>query len=273
TLSGITKFLNSSAAAPRVKVRNTNTCIDCCNPHRHVTTFRWKAQLVERRTDFAKCFSTLTWGRFRAYVEIDNLFVMDNVAVLGGVAYQTIDGFEVTGANYNHAVDTLKHRFVFEMKLPPEICGLKQAGQRSAMGNNGVSPKGGMKQTNSYQGKKLNKSAEESLLSTAAALLTEVSQGMNTTKTCDLCKTVGHGTPECPSFAASKRDESTQVLLQTTKANLIVDDQTVPVRALLDSGSQRSYITKKLADRLDLSGPTETFNVSTFGETKPKQRG
>jgi hypothetical protein len=32
-------------------------------------------------------------------------------SVLGGVAYQTIDGFEVTGANYNHAVDTLKHRF------------------------------------------------------------------------------------------------------------------------------------------------------------------
>ena len=30
-------------------------------------------------------------------------------SVLGGVAYQTIDGFEVTGANYNHAVDTLKH--------------------------------------------------------------------------------------------------------------------------------------------------------------------
>jgi hypothetical protein len=32
-------------------------------------------------------------------------------SVLGGVAYQTIDGLEVTGANYNHAVDTLKHRF------------------------------------------------------------------------------------------------------------------------------------------------------------------
>jgi hypothetical protein len=216
----------------------------------------------------------------------------------------------------------------------------KEAGQRSAKGNNGVSPKGGMKQANTSQGKKLNKSAEkleESLLSTAAALLTEVSQGMNTTKTCDLCKAVGHGTPECPrfnaqtveerwrqvkearlcfnclrstnsnhysqvcrqpkcgvedckerhhrllhrsksavgtynSFAASKRDESTQVLLQTTKANLIVEDQTVPVRVLLDSGSQRSYITKKLADRLDLSGPTETFNVSTFGKTKTQTK-
>jgi hypothetical protein len=160
-----------------------------------------------------------------------------------------------------------------------------------------------MKQANTSQGKKQSKSAEkleESLLSTVTAFLTEVSQGMNTTKTCDLCKTVGHGTPECPrfnaqtveerwrqvkearlcfnclrstnsnhysqecrqpkcgvkdckephhrllyrsksavgtynSFAAPKRDESIQVLFQTTKANLIVDDQTVLVRVLLDS--------------------------------------
>ena len=31
--------------------------------------------------------------------------------MLGGVAYQTIEGFEITGANYTHAVDTVKHRF------------------------------------------------------------------------------------------------------------------------------------------------------------------
>ena len=30
---------------------------------------------------------------------------------MGGVAYQTIEGFEITGANYSHAVDTLKHRY------------------------------------------------------------------------------------------------------------------------------------------------------------------
>ena len=51
-----------------------------------------------------------------------------------------------------------------------------------------------------------------------------------------------------------------------------MEDQTVPVRVLLDSGSQRSYITNKLADRLDLSVPTETFNVSTFGETKTQTK-
>ena len=32
-------------------------------------------------------------------------------SVLEGVAYQTIEEFEVTSANYHHAVDALKHRF------------------------------------------------------------------------------------------------------------------------------------------------------------------
>ena len=348
-------------------------------------------------------------------------------SVLGGVAYQTIEGFEITGANYSHAVDTLKHRFgrkrlvisslvksiikfepkanmeahtslrelhdtlknriraleglnenpkdytcillpVFEMKLPPEISEKweleisdmedslvdldlffkflnkqvisKEAGQRSAKEIGIVAPKGGVKQNTISSGKRVNTKSEkfeESLLSTAAALLTEVSQGLNNTKTCHLCKTNGHGTPECPKFkenpveerwrqvkeaklcfnclrptngnhysqvcrqpkcgvesckerhhhllhrrkqepdtftglVASNQDKSTQVLLQTTRASLITKDQTVPIRVLLDSGSQRSYITKKLADRLDLRGPTETLNVSTFGEPKTQTR-
>ena len=56
------------------------------------------------------------WDQFEAAV-LDN----DNVpafqkftylrSVLEGVAYHTIEGFEVTGANYQHAVDALKHRF------------------------------------------------------------------------------------------------------------------------------------------------------------------
>ena len=62
------------------------------------------------------------------------------------------------------------------------------------------------------------------------------------------------------------------MLLQTTRASLITKDQTVPIRVLLDSGSQRSYVTKKLADGLDLRGPTETLNVTTFGETKTQTR-
>ena len=32
-------------------------------------------------------------------------------SALEGVAYHTIEGFEVTSANYHHAVDALKHRF------------------------------------------------------------------------------------------------------------------------------------------------------------------
>ncbi|CAB4040511.1 Hypothetical predicted protein, partial [Paramuricea clavata] len=86
----------------------------------------------------------------------------------------------------------------------------KEAGQRSAKGNNGVSPKGGMKEANTFHGKKLNKSAEkleESQLSTAVALLTDVSRGMNTTKICDLCKCSGHGAPECPRFNAQTVEE------------------------------------------------------------------
>ena len=208
---------------------------------------------------------------------------------MGGVAYQTIEGFEITGANYSHAVDTLKHRYsrkrlvisslvksiikfepkanmqaaslhelhhtlkhriraleglnenpkeqtcillpVFEMKLPPEISEKweleisdmedslvdldlffkflnkqvisKEARQRSAKEIGIVSPKGGVKQNTICPGKRVNTKSEkfeESLLSTAAALLTEVSQGLNNAKTCHLCKTSGHGIPECPKF-------------------------------------------------------------------------
>ena len=32
-------------------------------------------------------------------------------SVLEGIAYQTIEGFEVTRAKYHHAVHALKHRF------------------------------------------------------------------------------------------------------------------------------------------------------------------
>ena len=43
--------------------------------------------------------------------------------------------------------------------------------------------------------------------------------------------------------------------------------EAVPVRILFDGGSQRSYITNDLRDRLDLSSKrVETLNVSTFGD-------
>ena len=56
------------------------------------------------------------WNQFEAAVhDIDNVPVVQKFtylrSVLEGVAYHTIEGFEVTSANYQHAVDALKHRF------------------------------------------------------------------------------------------------------------------------------------------------------------------
>ena len=42
--------------------------------------------------------------------------------------------------------------------------------------------------------------------------------------------------------------------------------QRAPVRVLFDSGSQRSYITRKAAESLALNGPSEVLSVSMFGE-------
>ena len=86
----------------------------------------------------------------------------------------------------------------------------KEAGQRSAKENGIVSPKGDVKQNTISPGKRVNMKSEkfeESLLSTAAALLTEVSQRLNNTKTCHLCGASGHGTPECPKFNENPVDE------------------------------------------------------------------
>ena len=57
-----------------------------------------------------------------------------------------------------------------------------------------------------------------------------------------------------------------QTLLQTATAVLVADDaQRVPVRVLFDSGSQRSYITKNVAESLALDGPSEVLSVSMLG--------
>ena len=67
-------------------------------------------------------------------------------------------------------------------------------------------------------------------------------------------------------FVASENTEVQQTLLQTAKATLIGGgDQRVSVRVLLDSGSQRSYITKKVAESLALQGPSEVLSVSMLG--------
>ena len=68
-------------------------------------------------------------------------------------------------------------------------------------------------------------------------------------------------------FVAFKNAKVKLTLLQTAKAMLVGGgDQRVPVRVLLDSGSQRSYITRKVAESLALQGPSEVLSVSMLGE-------
>ena len=68
-----------------------------------------------------------------------------------------------------------------------------------------------------------------------------------------------------------------ETLLQTALAKLSVNGQEVAVRVLLDSGSQRSYIQKNIAESIGLQGPSELLlTVATLGgdtsETKRFQR-
>ena len=67
-------------------------------------------------------------------------------------------------------------------------------------------------------------------------------------------------------FVAFDNAEIEQTLLQTAKALLVGGGgQKVPVRVLLDSGSQRSYITKNVAESLAFQGPSEVLSVSMLG--------
>ena len=62
-----------------------------------------------------------------------------------------------------------------------------------------------------------------------------------------------------------------KVLLQTaaTYAQGLNDSSPVPVRILLDNGSQRSYVTTALKERLKLAAlKTETLNPNTFGDDR-----
>ena len=67
-----------------------------------------------------------------------------------------------------------------------------------------------------------------------------------------------------------------ETLLQTALARLTVNGQEMTVRVLLDSGSQRSYVRKSIAESLGLQGPSELLSVTMLGgttsETKRLQR-
>ncbi|XP_044176591.1 uncharacterized protein LOC122959338 [Acropora millepora] len=61
-------------------------------------------------------------------------------------------------------------------------------------------------------------------------------------------------------LAASKSSTTMkETLLQTALAKLSVNGQEVTVRVLLDSGSQRSYIRKNIAESIGLQGPSEVL--------------
>ena len=67
-------------------------------------------------------------------------------------------------------------------------------------------------------------------------------------------------------FVASCNSKMQQTLLQTATAVLVADGtQRVPVRVLFDSGNQRSYITKNVAESLALDGPSEVLSISMLG--------
>ena len=62
--------------------------------------------------------------------------------------------------------------------------------------------------------------------------------------------------------------------MQTARATILKSpgNQATQVRMILDSGSQRTYITEKLADNLKLTlKPPEKLMVATFGSDQPKQ--
>ena len=78
--------------------------------------------------------------------------------------------------------------------------------------------------------------------------------------------TVATSTVSLPSRSSTRKRE---VLLQTatTFAFSHDDSELVPVRILLDSGSQRSYVTDQLKEKLGLNSlGTETLNLNTFGD-------
>ena len=64
--------------------------------------------------------------------------------------------------------------------------------------------------------------------------------------------------------------KTTQVLLQTAIANLVVGSQELAVRIMFDTGSQRSYIRKDIVESFDLSGPIEVLSISTLGGNTTK---
>ena len=76
---------------------------------------------------------------------------------------------------------------------------------------------------------------------------------------------------EPESVTATSTIKRKRILLQTARtfAYKDSDENKIPVRILFDSGSQNSYVTNELKDRLNLgSVGQETLNLNTFGNNK-----
>ena len=81
--------------------------------------------------------------------------------------------------------------------------------------------------------------------------------------------------PKTTTTTVSSKAKGT-VLLQTARATAVndVNSETASVRILLDTGSQRTYITNRLKEKLNLSPvKSETLHLNTFGDERyTKQR-
>ena len=92
------------------------------------------------------------------------------------------------------------------------------------------------------------------------------------------CLSMGHKVGQCTSSRRCRncnRRHHQAILLQTAKAWACdVNGQTVPVRVMLDGGSQRSYITNDLKTRLGLK-PMQVeiiLPVSCMDSAMPQRR-
>ena len=73
----------------------------------------------------------------------------------------------------------------------------------------------------------------------------------------------------CAPLSSSLLAAGADVHLQTATADIVADGKAMPERILLDSGSQRTYMSRELAQTLHLPAiRQEELSVSTFAHTK-----
>ena len=83
----------------------------------------------------------------------------------------------------------------------------------------------------------------------------------------------GHNDSSSSSTEGAMVTTGNQFLMQTATAKIknIVENSSLSTRIILDSGSQRTYITERLAKSLQLVlRPPERLTAATFGSDKPK---